>query len=194
MALGGGDQLARGASSAQFTTPHVSSEKWTDAFGEDSGFEERMRKRALAEGLTEEQYELAKQEAARQLQEMEQQQKKEVEAAQAKIKIRAIQDRIVVRRVEAETKLGRVFLADETVEKPYEGLVTAVGPGRYVGTVFVKPTVVVGERVVFGKFSGAEVKVGFETLLVLREEDLFFVKEIDEEVDVPTAGPLIELI
>jgi chaperonin GroES len=180
MTLGGGDQLARGATRAQFTTPDVSQEKWNEMFGGDSGFEERMRKKALAEGLTEEQYEAAKQEVVRQAAEIAQEQKQEQEAVRATIRIRAVQDRLIVRRVEAETKVGRVYLADETVEKPYEGLVIAVGPGRYVGTEFVKPTIQVGERVVFGKFSGAEVVVGLETLLVLREEDVFFVKETGE--------------
>jgi chaperonin GroES len=180
MTLGGGDQLARGAVKAQFTTPNVTDERWKEMFGGDSGFEERMRKKALAEGLTEEQYEAAKQEAVRQAEEMEQETKREREALQATFKIRAIQDRIIVRRVEAENKLGKLYLADETVEKPYEGIAIAVGPGRYIGTEFVKPTVAVGERVVFGKFSGAEVKLGLETLLVLREEDIFLVKENGE--------------
>lgn len=181
MGLGGGDQLARGATSAQFTTPNVSDERWKEMFGGDSGFEERMRKKALAEGLTEEQYDAAKQEAAQQVQQIESEKRKEQLALQATIRIRAVQDRILVRRVEAETKAGDLYLADETVEKPYEGIAIAVGPGKYIGTEFVKPTIVVGERVVFGKFSGAEVKMGLETLLVLREEDIFFVKEITGE-------------
>lgn len=180
MTLGGGDQLARGATRAQFTTPNVSDDKWKEMFGGDSGFEERMRKKALAEGITEEQFEQAKQEATRQLEEIEEQKKKQKEALQAKIKIRAIQDRVIVRRVETENKVGDLYLADESKEKPYEGIVVAVGPGKYIGTEFVKPTVKVDELVVFGKFSGAEVKIGFETLLVLREEDIFLVKENGE--------------
>jgi chaperonin GroES len=177
MTLGGGDQLARGATKAQFTTPDVSEDKWKDIFGGDSAFEERMRKKALSEGLSEEQYEQAKQEASRQVKEIEEQQKKEQEAAQAAIKIRAVQDRIIVRRVEEEEKHGMFFVPDEAKEKPYEGIVVAVGPGKYVDGELQKPTIAVNERVVFGKFSGAEVRVGFETLLILREEDIFLVKE-----------------
>lgn len=180
MTLGGGDALARGAVRAQFTTPNVSDEKWKEMFGGDSDFEERMRKKALAEGLTEEQFENAKNEAARQFGQIEEQKKQHNEELQAKFKIRAIQDRVIVRRVEAEDKVGDLYLADESKEKPYEGIVLAVGPGKYIGTEFVKPTVLVGERVVFGKFSGAEVKIGLEILLVLREEDIFLVKENGE--------------
>ena len=80
--------------------------------------------------------------------------------------------------MESETKTtSGLFLADESKEKPAEGIVVAVGPGKYIDGDLQKPSVAVGERVVFGKFSGAEVKVGLETLLVLREDDLFLVKE-----------------
>src|ERR1700756_1765543 len=158
MTLGGGDALARGAVRAQFTTPNVSDEKWKEMFGGDNDFEERMRKRALAEGLTEEQFEQAKDSAAAAYAQLEEQKKQENKSLQAKIKIRAIQDRVIVRRVEAEDKVGDLYLADESKEKPYEGIVVAVGPGKYIGTEFVKPTVYVDDRVVFGKFSGAEVK------------------------------------
>lgn len=176
MSLGGGDQLARGASRAQFSGPEVSDEKWKEMFGDDGSFEERMKKRAIAEGLSEEQYEQAKAEAARQAQEIEEQRKKEQEAAQATIKIRAIQDRIVVRRIEQEEKVGSFYVPDESKEKPAEGVVVAVGPGRFVDGHLQPVSVAVGEIVVFGKYSGAEVKIGFEKLLVLREEDLFLVR------------------
>jgi chaperonin GroES len=195
MTLGGGDALARGAVRAQFTAPHVSDERWKEMFGGDSDFEERMRKKALAEGLTEEQFEKQKNEVAEAYAQIEEQKKQQNHDLQSKFRIRAIQDRIIVRRVEADDKVGDLFLADESKEKPYEGIVIAVGPGRYIGTEFVKPTIAVGERVVFGKFSGAEVKIGLEILLVLREEDIFLVKEESEEsIEVPYNGALGELI
>jgi len=178
----GGDQLARGAHSAQFqaSDASVSQDKWNDAFGEDQqeAFFERLRKRALAEGLSEEQYEAQKAEAAKQAADFVEQKRQQRLADEAKIKIRAVQDRIIVQRVEIEQQTDGLFRPDEAQEKPYEAVVVAVGPGRYYGETFVKPTVEVGETVVFGKFSGAEVKVGSRDLLVLREEDIFYVKEI----------------
>lgn len=158
-----GDQLARGAVRAQFQTPQVSQEKWDEAIGGEP------RKR---QGLTDEERAQAEAEISRQ-------------AALALLdtppvelpKFRAVQDRIIVRRVEAENKVGTLFLADESKEKPSEGIVLAVGPGRYVEGYLQRPTVNVGERVVFGKYSGAEVKFGIDPVLVLREEDIFLVKE-----------------
>jgi chaperonin GroES len=180
MTLGGGDQLARGAVKAQFPVPNVSEDKWKEMFGGDNGFEERMRKKALSEGLSEEQYEQAKQEAAKQIQEIEQRQQQEQEEQQAKIKFRAVLDRIVVQRLEEEEKVGKFYLPDEAKEKPYKGIVIAVGPGKYVDGDLQKPSIEVGEKVVFGKFSGAEAKIGFQTYLILREEDIFIVEETGE--------------
>ncbi|VVB52904.1 10 kDa chaperonin [uncultured archaeon] len=177
MTNSGGDVLARGGVSAQFSTPNVSQDKWDEAVGGDNSFEERMRKKALAEGITEEQYEAQVAEASRLASEIEAADKAEREAAQAKIKIRAIADRVIVRRVEVAEKVGRLFVADESKEKPYEGDVVAVGPGRFIEGKYQPTSIAVGERVVFGKYSGAEVRIGFETLLVLREEDIFLVKE-----------------
>lgn len=161
MTLGGGDQLARGATRAQFGTADVSEEKWKEIFGEEG-----MRKlNAMDEADR-----LKLQEQALPL--------VTPDVPVGEIKFRAVQDRVVVRRVEVETKTtSGLFLADESKEKPYEGIVVAVGPGKYVEGGLQKPSINVGERVVFGKFSGAEVRVGLETLLVLREEDIFIVKE-----------------
>jgi chaperonin GroES len=162
MALGGGDQLARGAVSAQFSVPDVSEERWKQIFGEEG-----LRKL----NAMDEKDRLALQEQALPLV------KSEPVVIELDFDLKPVQDRIIVRRVEAEDKTASgLFLADETKEKPYEGLVVAVGPGKHIGTEFVKPTVNIGDRVVFGKFSGAEVKVGVETLLVLREEDIFYRK------------------
>jgi chaperonin GroES len=164
MSLGGGDALARGAARAQFGTADVSEQKWKEIFGEE-GY------RKL--NAMDEKDRLALQEQALPL--------IEPDPEVGEVKFRAVQDRVIVRRVETETKTtSGLFLADESKEKPYEGIVVAVGPGRYTGTEFVKPTIEVGERVVFGKFSGAEVRVGIQDLLVLREEDIFLVKENGE--------------
>ena len=161
----GGDQLARGAVRAQFApADDVTDEKWTAIFGADakkpniiSDEERALYDAAMTAAMA------AADVAAPEL---------------TPVKIRAVQDRIIVQRVETETKTTTgLFLADESKEKPAEGIVVAVGPGKYVNGQFVPSTIQVGERVVFGKFSGAEVKVGFDMLTVLREEDIFLVKE-----------------
>jgi chaperonin GroES len=179
----GGDVLARGGTSAQFKTSEntVSQEKWNEMFGVDESFAERMKRKALSEGLTEAQYEEAQQVALAEIQKQEEERKQKLVSEQKRIKIRAIQDRIIVRRVESEDRTDAgLYLADESKEKPSEGIVVSVGPGKYIGEQLVPPSVAVGERVVFGKFAGAEVKVGLDSLLVLREEDLFLVKEYIE--------------
>lgn len=157
-----GDSLAQGAVRAQFQTPQVSQEKWDDAVG---GAPKRRR------GLSDEERALADAEIKRLEAE------RPVEEPLPLPKFRAIQDRIIVRRVEAENKQGDIFLADESKEKPSEGIVLAVGPGRWVDGFLQSPTIKVGERVVFGKYAGAEVKFGLDPVLVLREEDVFLVKE-----------------
>jgi chaperonin GroES len=165
MGAGSGDRLARGAPSAQFSTPDISQERWDAIFPsvrkpnviseEDRADFEQAEKKLL--GIAE--------------------QEKALDALlTVDYDLQPVQDRIIVRRVEVEEKVGRFYVPDETKEKPYEGDVVAVGPGKYIGTEFVRPTIQVGDRVVFGKFSGAEVKVGIETLLVLREEDIFYRK------------------
>jgi chaperonin GroES len=180
----GGDVLARGGHSAQFRASdgNITQDKWSEAVGEDvtEAFLERIRRKAISEGLSEEQFEANRAAAAAEVAKIEEETKQAQAAAEAKIQIRAVQDRIIVRRVEVVEQINGVTLADESKEKPYEGIVVAVGPGRYYGETFVKPTVEVGEMVVFGKFSGAEVKVGSRDLLVLREEDVFYVKTIVE--------------
>ena len=154
-----GDSLAQGAVRAQFQTPQVSQETWDKAVG---GVKRKHK------DLTDEERALADAEIKR----------LNLEPAPVALpKFRAIQDRIIVRRVEAETKVGDLFLADESKEKPSEGIVLAVGPGRWIEGFLQSPTVFVGERVVFGKYAGAEVKFGLDPVLVLREEDIFMVKE-----------------
>lgn len=88
--------------------------------------------------------------------------------------IRPLQDRVLVRRAEEETKsAGGIILTGSAQEKPSEGEVVAVGNGKKLDNGSTQPMdVKVGDKVLFGKYSGSEVKVGDETLLMMREEDI----------------------
>ena len=93
--------------------------------------------------------------------------------------IRPLGDRIVVRRLEEETKTaGGIYIPDSATEKPSEGEVVAVGKGRTANNGdLIAMEVKNGDKVIFGKYSGSEVKVGDETLLIMREEDVLAVVE-----------------
>jgi chaperonin GroES len=93
------------------------------------------------------------------------------------MKLRPLHDRVIVKRLEQETKTASgIVLPDAATEKPDQGEVLAVGPGkRNDKGDFVALNVQVGDRVLFGKYSGQTVKVDGEELLVMREEDLFAV-------------------
>ena len=95
------------------------------------------------------------------------------------MKIRPLHDRVIVRRMEEErTSPGGIVIPDSATEKPIEGEVTAIGNGKILEGGDVRPLdVKVGDKVLFGKYSGTEVKVGGEDLLVLREEDIMAVVE-----------------
>jgi len=95
------------------------------------------------------------------------------------MKIRPLQDRVVIRRMEEErTSAGGIVLPDSATEKPAQGEVIAVGNGKVLTNGEVRPLdVKVGDRVLFGKYSGNEVKLGDEDLLVMREEDIMGVIE-----------------
>ncbi|API87428.1 MULTISPECIES: co-chaperone GroES [Francisella] len=88
--------------------------------------------------------------------------------------IRPLQDRVLVRRAEEETKsAGGIILTGSAQEKPSEGEVVAVGNGKKLENGTTLPMdVKVGDKVLFGKYSGSEVKAGDETLLMMREEDI----------------------
>jgi chaperonin GroES len=90
------------------------------------------------------------------------------------MKIRPLQDRVVLKAVEQETKTaGGIIIPDTAKEKPMEGKVVAVGPGTRDGNGKLTPLdVKTGDRVLFGKWSGTEIKVGGEDLLILKESDL----------------------
>ena len=92
-------------------------------------------------------------------------------------KLRPLHDRVVVKRLENETKTASgIVIPDNAAEKPDQGEVVAVGPGRRNEKGdFVTMGVKVGDRVIFGKYSGQTVKVDGDELLVMKEDDLFAV-------------------
>jgi chaperonin GroES len=94
-------------------------------------------------------------------------------------KIRPLHDRVIVRRLEEERKsAGGIVIPDSAKEKPIQGEVIAVGTGKILEDGKVRPLdVKAGDKVLFGKYSGTEVKVGDEELLVMREEDIMGVVE-----------------
>ncbi|MBT0667682.1 co-chaperone GroES [Novosphingobium profundi] len=86
---------------------------------------------------------------------------------------RPLHDRVLVRRVEAEEKTaGGIIIPDSAKEKPAEGEIVAVGNGAVVDGKVVALDVKVGDRVLFGKWSGTEVKVDGEDLLIMKESDI----------------------
>jgi chaperonin GroES len=93
------------------------------------------------------------------------------------MKLRPLHDRVIIKRLEAETKsAGGIVIPDTAAEKPIRGEVVAVGAGKILEDGKVRPVgVKPGEKVLFGKYSGTEVKVDGEELLVMREEDLMAV-------------------
>lgn len=92
---------------------------------------------------------------------------------------RPLHDRILVRRIEAEEKTaGGIIIPDTAKEKPMEGEVIAVGPGaRDEAGKLVELDVKVGDRILFGKWSGTEIKLGGEDLLIMKESDVMGVIE-----------------
>ncbi len=93
--------------------------------------------------------------------------------------IRPLQDRVVVSRIaEQEKTKGGIIIPDTAKEKPAEGKVLAVGPGRVLEDGSVrKLDVKVGDRVLFSKYGGSEVTINGEELLILREDDILGVVE-----------------
>lgn len=90
------------------------------------------------------------------------------------MKIKPLQDRILIKRVAAEEKTASgIIIPDNAKEKPQEGEVVAVGAGKVLADGKVsKPDVKVGDRVLFSKYSGSEVKIDGTEHLILREDDL----------------------
>ncbi len=95
------------------------------------------------------------------------------------MKIRPLQDRVIVRRIEEEEKTkGGIIIPDTAKEKPMEGKIIAVGKGKVLedGKVHALD-VKAGDRVLFGKYSGTEVKIDGEEHLIMREDDILGVIE-----------------
>jgi chaperonin GroES len=95
------------------------------------------------------------------------------------MKFRPLHDRVVVRRLDAEEKTsGGIIIPDTAKEKPMEGEIIAVGPGaRNEQGQLVPPDVKAGDRVLFGKWSGTEVRIEGEELLIMKETDIMGVIE-----------------
>ena len=98
------------------------------------------------------------------------------------MKFRPLHDRVVVRRIEAEEKsAGGIIIPDSAKEKPSQGAVIAVGPGgRDESGKLIPIDVKEGDRVLFGKWSGTEVKIDGQELLIMKESDIMGI--IDEPV------------
>jgi chaperonin GroES len=95
------------------------------------------------------------------------------------MKIRPLQDRVLVKRIQEEEKTkGGIIIPDTAKEKPQEGKVIAVGKGKLNDDGKVTPLdVKVGDRILFGKYSGTEVKLDGEEHLIMREEDILGILE-----------------
>jgi chaperonin GroES len=104
------------------------------------------------------------------------------------MKFRPLHDRVVVRRIEAEEKsAGGIIIPDTAKEKPSQGEVIAVGPGgRDESGKLIPIDVKEGNRVLFGKWSGTEVKIDGEELLIMKESDIMGI--IDEPVSKKKAA------
>ena len=94
------------------------------------------------------------------------------------MKVKPLQDRVVVKRIEEEETKGGIIIPDAAKEKPQEGRVVAVGDGKVLESgkkspVSVKP----GDKILFGKYSGTEIKIDGEEHLILREDDIVAVIE-----------------
>ena len=91
---------------------------------------------------------------------------------------RPLGDRVAVRRVEEEAKTkGGIIIPDTAKEKPQEGKVVAVGKGKFEDGKLVAPEVKAGDKILFGKYSGSEIKLEGDELIVLREDDILGIIE-----------------
>ena len=95
------------------------------------------------------------------------------------MKIRPLQDRVIVKRVQEEEKTkGGIIIPDTAKEKPQEGKVVAAGKGKVDDSGKLRPLdVKAGDRILFGKYSGSEIKIDGEEHLILREDDILGVIE-----------------
>ena len=95
------------------------------------------------------------------------------------MKIRPLHDRVIVKRLEEDrTSPGGIIIPDTAAEKPVQGKIVAVGKGKILEDGQVRPLdVKVGDKILFGKYSGTEVKLDGDELVVMREEDVMAVIE-----------------
>ena len=95
----------------------------------------------------------------------------------AKIKLRPLQDRVIIQRSEEErTSAGGIVIPDSATEKPIQGLIVAIGEGKVLENGDVRNlSVKVGDKVLFGKYAGTEVKHEGEEFIIMREEDILAV-------------------
>jgi len=92
--------------------------------------------------------------------------------------VRPLHDRVIVKRIEEEAKSkGGIIIPDTAKEKPQEGRVVAVGPGRVEDGKVIAVAVKKGDRILFGKYSGTEIKLDGEEHIIMREEDILGVIE-----------------
>ena len=93
-------------------------------------------------------------------------------------KIRPLHDRVIVKRIEEEEKTkGGIIIPDTAKEKPQEGRVVAVGPGKQEDSKVIPLGVKAGDKILFGKYSGTDIKLDGEDHLILREDDILGVIE-----------------
>lgn len=94
------------------------------------------------------------------------------------MKIRPLHDRVIVKRTEERKTSGGIVIPETAGEKPQRGVVQSVGPGKLTSDGKLQAmSIKVGDEVLFGKYSGTEIKIANEDLLVMREEDIMGVIE-----------------
>ncbi len=98
--------------------------------------------------------------------------------SKAKLKIQPLGDRVVVRPLEeVEEMRGGLYIPDTAKEKPLQGVIMAVGPGRFEKTERVPMELEVGQKVLYSKYAGTDVRVGDEELLIIKESDVLAIIE-----------------
>jgi len=97
-------------------------------------------------------------------------------ATKNKVKVQPLQDRVVIRALEeTEQMRGGLYIPDTAKEKPQQGEIVAVGPGRFEKNERVPMEIKVGQRVLYGKYSGTEVTIDDEEYLIIKESDVLAV-------------------
>ncbi len=92
--------------------------------------------------------------------------------------VRPLHDRVIVKRIDEEEKTkGGLFIPDTAKEKPQEGRVVSVGPGRREEGKLIAPDVKAGDRILFSKYAGTELKLNGEEHLIMREDDILGIIE-----------------